>query len=39
MTDGAARVIELVGSPAMKEHIYPRLVRSVQTFGQDKVHL
>ncbi|KAF9017504.1 acyl-CoA dehydrogenase/oxidase C-terminal [Hymenopellis radicata] len=26
MTDGAARVIELAGSTAMKEHIYPRLI-------------
>ncbi|KAF4590168.1 hypothetical protein EYR40_009433 [Pleurotus pulmonarius] len=26
MTDGAARVIELAGSPAMKEHVLPKLI-------------
>ena len=27
MTDGTARVIELMGSPKMKEEIFPRLIR------------
>jgi hypothetical protein len=27
MTDGAARVIQLKGTPAMKQDIFPRLIR------------
>ena len=35
MTDGAARVIELIGTPAMKRDLFPRLIRytSVSSFG------
>ena len=29
MTDGSARVIELLGTPEMKQHILPRLIRYV----------